>query len=158
MDYNPDQVPQPSKVYYTLSEGIRTSTGTLSKAFKDYAIKADIFFCMSAELDENYIGIWRSNSDGVVHFNDKEQYQSQTLFVTIHETLHAIQNDNGLSNEPNDIALADLQIGRLSREAAAMAAERIYSFENHLNGKCLGINTEELQAQFKEDNGMFHCL
>ena len=32
------------------------------------------------------------------------------------------------------------------------------AFENHLNGKCLGINTEELQAQFKEDNGMFHCL
>ena len=32
------------------------------------------------------------------------------------------------------------------------------AFENHLNGKCLGVNTEELQAQFKEENGMFHCL
>ena len=32
------------------------------------------------------------------------------------------------------------------------------AFENHLNGKCLGVNTEDLQAQFKEENGMFHCL
>ena len=32
------------------------------------------------------------------------------------------------------------------------------AFENHLNGKCLGVNTEELQAQFKEDNGMLYCL
>ena len=32
------------------------------------------------------------------------------------------------------------------------------AYENHLNGKCLGVNTEELQAQFKEENGMFHCL
>lgn len=132
-DYTPGQVPVGSaSSLYTLLQDMRRASPTLGVPLLDFATESNIFMCYS-ELPNTLLGQWQPDA-GVIVLTDRNLGSPNTLPIFAHELLHLMQNGQGIGGFTDTYNLEDMQMGTLSREAAASTMQYLLALDYKLHG------------------------
>lgn len=132
-DYTKQQTPLATLPMWENLNRLRTLSPTIGTRVLDYATRANVTICYGS-LSPYLLGQWQPDNGIIVMADRTRNNPAGSTQIVAHELLHLMQNAAGIGSFTNRFNIYDMQMGSLTREAAASTISALVALEFKLNG------------------------